>query len=218
MSTRNYYKKYGINNTDNTASLFSTSNNLTASTIGSLRNVDDDIKTQQKILVHDLYETRDMGKCIGEELDNNSKQLENIDNKLREIDHKLDVSNYLVRRIDSMFSYFRKPKTEFIENFEKCQPVETNFKHQEIINSLNTENSNTSQNDMTLNILQNKSDELTEDDFFDITTALVSELHNQASTINKIIHDQQDLSDNIDVKLENAANKLSKNLTIIKRN
>ena len=216
MSTRNYYKKYGVNNTDNTASLFTTSNNLTAPNIGTLRNVDDDIKTQQKIIVHDLHETRDMGKCIGEELDSNSKQLENIDNKLSEIDHKLDVSNYLVRRIDSMFSYFRKPKTEFIENFEKCQPIETIFKHQEIINSLNIENSNMLRNDTALN--SSKSDELTEDAFFDITTMLIGELHDQANTFNKIIHDQQDLSDNIDVKLENAANKLNKNLTIIKRN
>lgn len=212
--TKSLYSNNGNNNNKSTQAKVSNHTDLFTKkpadkmTISELQTsaakYDEQIEQKQGNIINKLKETKQLSNAIGNELNSNTEALERIDDGLDEIDYKLTTSEYLVKRLSSMFSYFRtvKQSEPYVKkqnlSNDKTQFVETNFEIKS--DTIGTE----------ANKLKKESA------FYDDVSLFLDELQKDSNAFGKILKEHHEQIETINTKVEKSDGRIKKTITKVK--
>lgn len=153
-------------------------------------------KTQDNILIT-LRETKLLSNTIGNELNENTDSLNRINEGLDELEHKLNMSEYLVKRFSSWFSFFRPIKK--MDPFVKHTNTKKFTKFEESDPELDT-----------------KSNIEKPDDFYDNVSVFLNSFQKDAETFGKILKEHSESIEIISDKTEKSDGRIKKSIEKVK--
>lgn len=149
-------------------------------------------KIKQDNILTTLKETKFISNSVGIELNSNTESLNRISSELDELEYKLKISEYLVKKFLSWFSYFT-PTKQF-EPFVKNKTGENENTNFESANISNIDN-----------------------DFYNTVELFLDELQKDSNTFNKVLKEQSVLINEIEDKTEKSNEKIKNTILKVKQ-